>query len=192
MVDQNAALGLIDELRVAVPEEVRAAKRINSEGERIIEKAQEEAERIVARAQEQAAFLIDERGLTKAADDESRRMLARADSDAHEIRRGADEYAVSVLVGLEGDVVRTLQSIKKGIELLDERRAELRPEGVEEELDGAEPGRDQAEGDEDEVGRASEPARRCAWAASASRSPGTSRGSCPSRPGRCGTTGCPA
>ena len=60
VVDQNAALGLIDELRVAVPEEVRAAKRINSEGERIIEKAQEEAERIVARAQEQAAFLIDE------------------------------------------------------------------------------------------------------------------------------------
>jgi hypothetical protein len=47
VVDQNAALGLIDELRVAVPEEVRAAKRINSEGERIIEKAQEEAERIV-------------------------------------------------------------------------------------------------------------------------------------------------
>ena len=61
MVDQNAALGLIDELRVAVPEEVRAAKRINAEGERIIEKAQEEAERIVASAQEQAAFLIDER-----------------------------------------------------------------------------------------------------------------------------------
>ena len=65
VVDQNAALGLIDELRVAVPEEVRAAKRINSEGERIIEKAQDEAERIVAKAQEQAAFLIDERGLTE-------------------------------------------------------------------------------------------------------------------------------
>ena len=68
VVDQTAALGLIDELRVAVPEEVRAAKRINSEGERIIEKAQEEAERIVARAQEQAAFLIDERGLTQQAE----------------------------------------------------------------------------------------------------------------------------
>ena len=68
MVDQNAALGLIDELRVAVPEEVRAAKRINSEGERIIEKAQDEAERIVAKAQEQAAFLIDERGLMNVAD----------------------------------------------------------------------------------------------------------------------------
>ena len=125
VVDQNAALGLIDELRVAVPEEVRAAKRINSEGERIIEKAQEEAERIVARAQEQAAFLIDERGLTQAADEQSRRIIEEAQSDADEIRGGADEYAVSVLVGLEGDVQKTLQSIKKGIAMLDERRAEL-------------------------------------------------------------------
>ncbi len=131
MVDQNAALGLIDELRVAVPEEVRAAKRINSEGERIIEKAQDEAERIVAKAQEQAAFLIDERGLMNAADKESRRIIGNAHEDADEIRRGADEYAVSVLVGLEADVVKTLQSIKKGIALLDERRAELLADAVE-------------------------------------------------------------
>jgi len=126
VVDQAAALGLIDELRVAVPEEVRAAKRINSEGERIIEKAQEEAERIVAKAQEQAAYLIDERGLTQQAEAESRRIIGEADADAEEVRRGADEYAVNVLVGLEGDVVKTLQSIKKGIDLLDSRRATLR------------------------------------------------------------------
>ena len=109
---------------MAVPEEVRAAKRINSEGERIIEKAQEEAERIVARAQEQAAFLIDERGLTQQAEAESRRIIGEAQDDADDVRRGADEYAVSVLVGLEGEVVKTLQSIKKGIALLDERRAD--------------------------------------------------------------------
>jgi cell division septum initiation protein DivIVA len=126
VIDQAAALGLIDELRVAVPEEVRAAKRINSEGERIIEKAQDEAERIVGRAQEQAAFLIDERGLTQQAEADSRRILGEAESDAEEVRRGADEYAVNVLVGLEGDVVKTLQSIKRGIELLDTRRADLR------------------------------------------------------------------
>ena len=125
MVDQNAALGLIDELRVAVPEEVRAAKRINAEGERIIEKAQEEAERIVARAQEQAAFLIDERGLTEAASIESQRVIGEAHDDADRIRGGADEYAVSVLEGLEGDVSKTLQSIQKGIALLDDRRATL-------------------------------------------------------------------
>lgn len=122
VIDKDAAFDLIDELRAAIPEEIRAAKRINSEGERIIEKAQEEAEQIVARAQEQAAFLIDDRGLTAAAEEESRRIVAEAQGEAAEVRRGADEYAASVLIGLEGEVVRTLQSIKKGITLLDERR----------------------------------------------------------------------
>ena len=157
VLDQNAALGLIDELRVAVPEEVRAAKRINSEGERIIDKAQEESERIIARAQEQAAFLIDERGLTQAAEEESRRIVEQAEIDADEIRRGADEYAVSVLVGLEGDVVRTLQSIKKGIELLDERREALVSVVDERDGNGEEPVEDETE---DEVERASQPAAR--------------------------------
>ncbi len=154
MVDQNAALGLIDELRVAVPEEVRAAKRINAEGERIIEKAQEEAERIVGRAQEQAAFLIDERGLTQSADAQSRVIIADAHRDADEIRRGADEYAVGVLVGLEGDVVKTLTSIKKGIEMLDERRSLI--EG-EDRVDGT--AEDEADRWEDEAAEPSHNAR---------------------------------
>jgi hypothetical protein len=123
IIERDAALNLIDELRAAVPEEVRAAKRINQEGERIIDKAQEEAERIVARAQEQAAFLIGERGLTEAADAESRRIVAQAEDDAAAVRRGADEYAADVLTGLEAEVGRTLRGIERGIELLDERRA---------------------------------------------------------------------
>jgi cell division septum initiation protein DivIVA len=123
IIDRDAALNLIDELRVAVPEEVRAAKRINQEGERIIEKAQEEAERIVARAQEQAAFLISERGLTEAAADESRRIIAIAEEDAGGVRRGADDYASGVLSGLEEEVTRTLRSIERGIAMLDDRRA---------------------------------------------------------------------
>jgi cell division septum initiation protein DivIVA len=154
VVDQNEALRLVDELRVAVPEEVRAAKRINSEGERIIEKAQEEAERMVGRAQEQAAFLIDERGLTQAAEHESRRIVARAETEAEDVRRGADEYAVSVLLGLESDVSKTLQSIRKGIAVLDDRRTELRPVGPGEEGNGKVPVVSGAE-----VEGASEPAR---------------------------------
>jgi len=145
IVDQVAALDLIDQLRVAVPEEVRAAKRINAEGERIIEKAQEEAEGILARAQEQAAFLIEERGLTEAAQEEGRRIVAQAEDDADEVRRGADEYAASILIGLEGDLVRTLQSIKKGIALLDERRAALQGVGDGPERTYA----DEAEGEEE-------------------------------------------
>jgi hypothetical protein len=136
IIDRDAALNLIDELRVAVPEEVRAAKRINQEGERIIEKAQEEAERIVARAQEQAAYLIEERGLTDAAEDESRRIIAQADDEAAMVRQGADDYAAGVLGSLEAEVTRTLRGIERGLAMLDERRAVFVPAAEPEPLDG--------------------------------------------------------
>ncbi len=122
IVDQGAALDLIDQLRVAVPEEVRQAKRVNEETGRIVERAQEEGERILARAQEQAAFLIEERELTRAAEVRSQEIIADARAEADEIRRGADAYAASVLIKLEGECVKALQSIKRGIALLDERR----------------------------------------------------------------------
>jgi ribonucleotide monophosphatase NagD (HAD superfamily) len=123
VVDQAAALDLIDELRHAVPEEIQSARRINAEGERILERAQQESERIVAKAQEQAAFLIDERGLTETAEAEGRQIVAEASAEADDVRRGSDEYAADVLVNLEGEVVKALQSIRRGIELLNERRA---------------------------------------------------------------------
>lgn len=121
VVDQKVALDLIDQLRVAVPEEVRQAKRINQDSDRILEKAQEEADRVIARAQEQAAFLIEERELTRAAEEQSRAIIAEGHRQAEDIRRGADEYAASVLVKLEGECIKALQSIKRGIALLDER-----------------------------------------------------------------------
>lgn len=124
IIDQARALDLLDQLRVAVPEEIRAAKRINDETDRIVERAQEESERILARAQEQAAFLIEERELTRAAELRSAEIIGDGQREADEIRRGADEYAQSVLVNLEGECIRALQSIKRGLALLDERHVD--------------------------------------------------------------------
>ena len=123
MIDGPAALDLIDQLRVSVPEEVRQAKRTNQDAERILEKAQDEADDIVARAQEQAAFLIEERELTRAAEVRSQEIVADGQAQADEIRHGAEEYAASVLVKLEGEVVKLLQGIRRGIAMLDERAA---------------------------------------------------------------------
>jgi cell division septum initiation protein DivIVA len=126
LVDKDAILDLIDQLRVAIPEEVSAAKRINAEGERIVEKAHDEATRIVSRAQEQAAFLIGERGLTETAQAEGRRIVEQAEDVATGIRAGADDYATQILDTLEQEVVKALAGIRKGIEVLDDRRNELR------------------------------------------------------------------
>ncbi len=128
LVDKDAVLELIDQLRVAVPEEIHAAKRINAESERIIEKAGVEAERITARAQEQATYLIGERGLTEAAEAEGRRIVAEAHGVADGVRQGADGYAGQILEALEAEVRKALSGIEKGIGVLQERQSELRDE----------------------------------------------------------------
>jgi hypothetical protein len=128
LVDKDAVLELIDQLRVAVPEEIHAAKRINAEGERIIEKANDEAGRITARAQEQATYLIGERGLTEVAQAEGRRIVADADEAADGVRLGADDYAAQVLESLDAEVRKALAGIEKGIDVLHVRQAELRGE----------------------------------------------------------------
>jgi cell division septum initiation protein DivIVA len=128
LVDKDDVLELIDQLRVAVPEEIHAAKRINAEGERIIEKANDEAGRITARAQEQATYLIGERGLTEVAQAEGRRIVAEANAAADGVRLGADDYAAQVLESLEAEVRKSLAGIEKGIDVLHVRQAELRGE----------------------------------------------------------------
>jgi len=125
VVDRDAVLDLVDQLRVAIPEEVRAAKRINAEGERIIEQATEEAGRIVGRAQEQAAFLIGERGLLELAEAEGRRIVDESHAAGDAVRAGADDYAIEILATLEAEVTRALAGIQKGMAVLDDRRAEL-------------------------------------------------------------------
>jgi cell division septum initiation protein DivIVA len=132
LVDRDAVLDLIDQLRVAIPEEVQAAKRINAEGERIVESAHEEAARIASRAQEQAAFLISERGLTEGAEAEGRRIIAAAEATGLEVAGGADTYATQILLALETEAVKALAGIRKGIDVLDDRRAQLRGTATEE------------------------------------------------------------
>ena len=137
LVDKDAVLDLIDQLRVAVPEEIHAAKRINTEGERIIEKANEEAARIAARAQEQATYLIGEKGLTESAQAEGRQIISDAMAAADDTRAGADEYAAQILATLEVEVRKALAGIEKGMDVLESRQAELRPDDGEA-VDGAE------------------------------------------------------
>ena len=121
VLDQAAILELIDQLRVAVPDEVRQAKRITEDAGRITERARDEADQIQARAQEQAAQMLEERELVKLAQQRATEIIDQASAEAAEVRRGADEYAAGVLIRLEGECIKALTSIKRGIDMLDER-----------------------------------------------------------------------
>ncbi len=130
VLDQATVLELIDQLRVAVPEEVRQARRITEDSARITERAREEGDTIIARAQEQAVQMLDERELVRAAQQRAAEIIVGAQEEAREVRRGADEYAAGVLIRLEGECIKALTSIKRGIDMLDERHRPPSGDGV--------------------------------------------------------------
>jgi hypothetical protein len=137
VLDQAAVLELIDQLRISVPDEVRQAKRITEDASRVAERARDEADQIIARAQEQAVQLLEERELVKLAQQRAGEIIEQATSEGAEVRRGADEYAAGVLIRLEGECIKALTSIKRGIDMLDERHrtAQAAPDRAAEPLD---------------------------------------------------------
>lgn len=104
-----------------MPDEVRQARRITEEAGRITDRAREDGEAIIGRAQEQAAQMLEERELVKLAEQRAGEIIEAANREASEVRRGADEYAAGVLIRLEGECIKALTSIKRGIDMLDER-----------------------------------------------------------------------
>jgi vacuolar-type H+-ATPase subunit H len=121
ILEQATILDLVDQLRIAIPEEVRAARRINQESDRVLGKAREEAEQIIGAAQEQAALLLQDQSILRDAEMKAQELIDRAQGKSEETMRGADEYAADVLVRLESDLVKTLSIIKKSLEVIEER-----------------------------------------------------------------------
>ncbi len=122
IIDQAALLDLIDQLRMAIPEEVKQARRINQESDRVLAKAREEAEQIIGAGQEQAALLLQDQAILREAEMRAEEITQRAQQKADETMRGADRYAADVLLRLEGDLNKTLSIVKKSLEMLEERR----------------------------------------------------------------------
>ena len=121
VLEQGQTLEIVDQMRAAIPEEVRAARRINQEGERLIGRAKDESDHILAAAQEQAALLLQDHELMRRAQGESDQVLARAEAQAEETMRGADTYAADVLKRLESDLETTLSTVRTYIAILEER-----------------------------------------------------------------------
>jgi len=124
ILEQAAVLDLIDQMRVAIPEEVKQARRIVQESDRVVQKAREEGEQIIGAAQEQAAILLQDQSILREAENRAGDIEKQAQTKADETMRGADQYASDVLIRLESDLVKTLSIVKKSLEVLDERRPE--------------------------------------------------------------------
>lgn len=116
MVNEDRIYGIIDQMRVAVPEEIKRANRIEAEKERILAQANEEAERIRELAKQEAEELVDRDTITMSSQQRADNILERARRDADALRSDADVYVVEVLMKLEEDLLRSLSVVRNGLQ----------------------------------------------------------------------------
>jgi len=143
LVDERRVWPLLDQMRIAIPDEMRRAERILREKERTRAQATEEAERIIELAREEAAELSANHNVARTAEEEANVIRQRAREDARKIVAGADDYAFDVLCDLEQDLKRALTVIENGI-----RAVEVRQGRREASPGGAPPGDDEEPGEE--------------------------------------------
>jgi hypothetical protein len=103
-VDEERILDIIDRMRVAVPDELKQARRVIAEQERLI-----------GEAQSQVRQAMEEQGLLAAVEAERARLIEQAERDAAGIRAGADDYARQVLEELEQRLSRLVASVQNGL-----------------------------------------------------------------------------
>lgn len=118
MLDERHCLDLLDQMRVLVPEEIRQARRIQQDRERMLQEALEQSERLTRQAEERAERLIRERELLHAAEEAAARRLALAQQHARQRREGADQYAADMLTHLDHLISHDLQEVDRGLETI--------------------------------------------------------------------------
>ncbi len=124
IVDEDRMLDLIDQMRVAIPEEVKKAQQILAQRDRILAQAQEEVNRTLTLAREKSEKLIEKDAIVQAAKSRADQIIAQAGQEAEATRREADEYALETLRRLEGELEKDLAQVRNGIQTL---RAQLPP-----------------------------------------------------------------
>jgi vacuolar-type H+-ATPase subunit H len=112
LVDKEEILEIVKEIRLKLPDDIKQAKWVKEERQRILMEAQKEANVILKDAEGKIASLVDEHEITKKAYEQANEIISSSQKNAREIRLGTREYADSVLNQVEEILKDTLDVIK--------------------------------------------------------------------------------
>jgi hypothetical protein len=115
IVDEDKMLDLIDQMRVAIPDEVKKAQKLIAERDRTLAQATEEAQRTLQLAKEKSQGLVERDSIVATAEDRAKQILHQAELDAEATRQQADDYVIEVLTNLEMELERVLNQVRNGI-----------------------------------------------------------------------------
>jgi cell division septum initiation protein DivIVA len=118
IVDEDRMLDLIDQMRVAVPEEIKKAQQIITQRDRILAQAKEEANRTIALARDKAEKSLEDNELVQSARSQANQIVERAHQEALGTQQEADKYILDSLSKLEREMEQLLNQTRNGISTL--------------------------------------------------------------------------
>lgn len=125
IINEDDFLDVIDQMRTAIPQQIKDGERLQRERERVVAQAEEEAGRIVQQANEKAERLVAEHEVSRAAQQHADTILERARRQAEVLKADANEYARVVLDSLdgqldavEGQIANLLTTVRNGLHTL--------------------------------------------------------------------------
>ena len=122
MVDEDRMLDIIDQMRIAIPEEVKKAQQLLGQRDRVLAQAQEEANRTIEIARQKADQMVTKDIVAVEGQRRSDLLLAQAHSEAENIRADADDYVMDSLTQLQTELERILNQVRNGINTLQEEQ----------------------------------------------------------------------
>ena len=111
LVDREELSEILEEIRMKLPDELKQAKWVKEERQRIIMDAQKEADQIVKETETKIISLVDDHEITRQALAQKDEIIESADRVAREISAGTREYADALLGRLEEILKETLNVI---------------------------------------------------------------------------------
>ena len=89
MLEQDEILDIIKDIRLKLPEDLKQAKWVREERERILEEAKKEADDVVKEAENRIISMIDEHEITKKAYEQKNQIMEAANENSRQITQGA-------------------------------------------------------------------------------------------------------
>ena len=112
IIDKEEMLDLIKEIRLKLPDELKQAKWVKEERQRILVEAQKEADDIVKEAENRIISMIDEHEITRKAYEQKAEIIETPNEMSREISKGTKDYADNILQGIEVALQDALQIIQ--------------------------------------------------------------------------------
>ena len=127
MVDEDRMLDIIDQMRIAIPEEVKKAQQLLGQRDRVLAQAQEEANRTLELARQKADQLVTKDMVAQEATRRAELILSQARSDAENIRMDADDYVLDSLTQLQAELERISNQVSNGVRTVKDEQARRTP-----------------------------------------------------------------